>query len=85
MWIVFVAWIFVVGLMAVVEADATTIGAGIMTFLFYCVLPLSILNYLAGSGRRRAKINAEAAAAAAARAATAPPPPSKPDNDASIG
>jgi bacteriorhodopsin len=79
MWIVYVAWVFVVGLMAVVEADATSVVAGLMTFIFYCVLPLSIINYLAGSPRRRAKINAAAAAAAAARAAAA-----KPDTDASI-
>ncbi len=83
MWIVFVAWIFVVGLMAVVEADATTIGAGIMTFLFYCVLPLSLLNYLAGSGRRRAKINAKAAEARAAAASAPAKDPA--GDDASIG
>jgi hypothetical protein len=50
MWIVAVAWIYVVGLMALTEP---TVVAGIMTFLFYCVLPLSILYYLSGSKGRR--------------------------------
>jgi hypothetical protein len=50
MWIVAVAWIYVVGLMAITEPNVV---AGIMTFLGYCVLPLSILYYLAGTKRRR--------------------------------
>jgi hypothetical protein len=50
MWIVAVAWIYVVGLMALTEPN---IVAGIMTFLGYCVLPLSLLYYLSGSKRRR--------------------------------
>lgn len=52
MWIVAVAWIYVVGLMAVTEP---TVVAGIMTFFLYCMLPLSILYYLTGSRRRRAR------------------------------
>lgn len=59
MWIVAVAWIYVVGLMALTEASAV---AGIMTFFGYCVLPLSILYYLTGSGRRRRKAAAAQAA-----------------------
>jgi hypothetical protein len=54
MWIVAVAWIYVVGLMAITEPNVV---AGIMTFLGYCVLPLSILYYLSGSKRRRLRIN----------------------------
>lgn len=50
MLIVAVAWIYVVGLMALTEAS---IVAGIMTFLLYCVVPLSILFYLAGGRSRR--------------------------------
>lgn len=57
MWIVAVAWIYVVGLMAITEPNAV---AGIMTFFGYCVLPLSILYYLSGSQRRRLR-NEEAA------------------------
>lgn len=50
MLIVAVAWIYVVGLMALTEP---TVVAGIMTFLLYCLLPLSILFYLTGSKRRK--------------------------------
>jgi hypothetical protein len=57
MWIVAVAWIYVVGLMAITEPNVV---AGIMTFFGYCVLPLSILYYLSGSKRRRLR-NEEAA------------------------
>lgn len=52
MWIVAVAWVYVVGLMALTEPSVV---AGIMTFLFYCVLPLSLLFYIAGSKARRAR------------------------------
>ncbi len=52
MWIVAIAWIYVVGLMAVTEPS---IVAGVMTFVGYCVIPLSILFYLTGGKRRRAK------------------------------
>lgn len=53
MLIIAVAWIYVVGLMALTEPS---IVAGIMTFLMYCVVPLSILFYLTGSrGRKRRK------------------------------
>jgi len=50
MWIVAVGWAYVVILMAATE---TSVIAGIMTFFGYCVLPMSILFYLAGAGRRR--------------------------------
>jgi hypothetical protein len=52
MWIVAIAWIYVVGLMAVTESS---IVAGIMTFVGYCAIPLSILLYLTGGKRRRAR------------------------------
>lgn len=52
MWIVAIGWIYVVALMAATEPGVL---AGIMTFFGYCVLPLSILFYLAGSKRRRAR------------------------------
>lgn len=47
-----VAWIYVVGLMALTEPS---IVAGVMTFVLYCVIPLSILFYLTGSQRRKRK------------------------------
>jgi hypothetical protein len=50
--IIAITWIFVVGLMALTEPSVV---GGIMTFLGYCVLPLSILYYLAGSKRRRTR------------------------------
>jgi hypothetical protein len=65
MWIVAVAWIYVVGLMALTEPNVV---AGTMTFLGYCVLPLSILYYLSGSKRRRLRNQAMAEAAARQRA-----------------
>lgn len=52
MWIVAIGWSYVVILMAATE---TSIVAGIMTFLIYCMIPLSILFYLTGSKRRRAR------------------------------
>jgi hypothetical protein len=57
MWIVAIAWIYVVGLMAVTEPS---IVAGIMTFVGYCALPLSILFYITGGKRRRARRDREA-------------------------
>ena len=66
MLIVAVAWIYVVGLMAITEPNVV---AGIMTFLGYCVLPLSILYYLSGSKRRRLRNQAKAEAQAAQRVA----------------
>jgi len=52
MWIVAIAWVYVVVLMAATEP--TVIG-GIMTFLFYCAVPLSILFYISGTKQRRAR------------------------------
>lgn len=66
MWIVAIAWIYVVGLMACTEPSVV---AGLMTFLFYCVVPLSILLYLTGGARRKRK------RAAAAQQKSTPPPP----------
>lgn len=66
MLIVAVAWIYVVGLMALTEPS---IVAGIVTFLFYCVLPLGTLMYIAGTGKRKARRRAEEQAARDARAA----------------
>jgi hypothetical protein len=65
MWIVAVGWIYVVVLMAATEP---TVLAGIMTFFGYCVLPLSIVFYIAGSKRRRARRQLAARAAPAPQA-----------------
>jgi hypothetical protein len=66
MLIVAIAWIYVVGLMALTEP---TVVAGIVTFLFYCVVPLGILFYLAGARKRKARRVAQEQAAHAARIA----------------
>lgn len=61
MWIVAIGWSYVVILMAATE---TSIIAGIMTFLFYCMIPLSILFYLTGGKRRQARRDLAAATVA---------------------
>ncbi|WP_175626648.1 MULTISPECIES: hypothetical protein [Oxalobacteraceae] len=52
MYIVAIAWIYVVFMMAITE---TSVVAGIMTFLLYGVLPVTIIVYVMGSGRRKRK------------------------------
>jgi hypothetical protein len=58
MWIIAIGWIYVVALMAATEPS---VFAGIMTFFGYCVLPMSLLFYLTGGKRRRARKRAEPA------------------------
>ncbi|MGZ5155417.1 MAG: hypothetical protein ACXWJA_03365 [Caldimonas sp.] len=71
MYLVAIAWIYVVVLMALAEAtspDGTWLGAGV-TLVFYGALPLGIALYLLGApARRSARRRAEAASAAAAGA-----------------
>lgn len=77
MWIVVIAWMFVVTLVSVAEAvtpTGTVIGA-VFTFLFYGVGPLALVMYLLGSPmRRRARQAAEAAEAAESGPASGPEP-----------
>lgn len=65
MYLIAIAWIYVVLMMAVAEAlssQGTVLGAA-FTFLLYGVMPLSIVLYIVGSpGRKRARRAAEAAA-----------------------
>ncbi len=56
MYIIAIAWIYVVFMMAITE---TTAIAGIMTFLLYGVLPLSIIVYVMGTGGRKRKRRAQ--------------------------
>ena len=67
MYLVAIAWMYVVLMMAVAEAmspQGSVIGA-VFTFLLYGVLPLAIVMYILGTpGRRRALRAAEAAEAA---------------------
>lgn len=64
MYIVAIAWMFVVVLMTAAEATSTQgslLGAAI-TFVFYGVLPLSIVLYVMGTpARRAARLRAEQA------------------------
>src|SRR5687767_8399934 len=69
MYLVAIAWIYVVLMMAVAEAtssNGTVLGA-VFTFLLYGALPLAIVLYVMGTpGRRRMRRAREAAEAAAA-------------------
>jgi hypothetical protein len=68
MYLVAIAWMYVVVMMAVVEAMApngSVLGA-VFTFLLYGVLPCGIVMYLMGTPmRRRARLAAERQASAA--------------------
>lgn len=57
MHILFVAWVFVVVLMALVEATSTqgTLLGAFFTLLLYGALPLSIVMYVMGTPARRRK------------------------------
>lgn len=81
MYLVAIAWIYVVLMMAVAEALSTqgTVLGAVITFVLYGVLPLSIVLYLLGTPmRRRARLAAEHAADAEAQPATAAPSPAAP-------
>jgi hypothetical protein len=49
-YIIAIAWIYVVLMMSVTEAS---IVAGLMTFIFYGALPVGILYYLVGARQRK--------------------------------
>ncbi|MDH4463535.1 MAG: hypothetical protein QE290_05780 [Acidovorax sp.] len=78
MYIVAIAWGFVVILMAAAEATSTqgTVLGAFFTLLLYGALPLSIVLYVMGTpARKRARQQAEAAQQAAS-------PPTKNTQDA---
>jgi mannose/fructose/N-acetylgalactosamine-specific phosphotransferase system component IID len=61
MYLVAIAWMYVVLMMAVAEATSSTgtvLGA-LITFVLYGVLPLSIIIYLMRSPQRRAQRRAQ--------------------------
>ena len=73
MYIVAVAWIFVVLLMAVAEATSTqgTVLGAFFTLVLYGALPLSVVLYLMGTpARKRARRAAEQVAEQAAELVT---------------
>ena len=55
MHLVGIAWLYVALMMAVAEATSSqgTVLGALITFVFYGVLPLSVLLYIMGTGRRR--------------------------------
>lgn len=62
MYLVILAWLYVTLLMALAEAFSTqgTVMGAIITFLFYGVLPMSLVIYLMGTPlRRKAQRRAE--------------------------
>ncbi len=72
MYLVAIGWIYVVLMMALAEAmspQGTVLGA-LITFVFYGLIPISIIVYIMGTpGRQRARRKAEAAEREAAMAA----------------
>ncbi len=82
MYLVVIAWMYVVLMMAVAEATNTTgsvLGA-IITFFLYGVLPMTIVVYVMRTPTRRKERKArEAAELAAAQAATAAQVSAEPD------
>ena len=66
MYIVAIAWIYVVLMMSITEE---TVVAGVMTFALYGILPLTIVLYIMNTGRRR---RARAATVEAVLAAAGP-------------
>lgn len=77
MYLIAIAWLYVVVLMAVVEAaspQGSLLGA-FFTLLLYGALPLGLLLFIAGTpARRRMRHRAEAEA----QQSPAPPPPDAP-------
>ncbi|WP_312528510.1 hypothetical protein [Comamonas sp.] len=77
MYLIAIAWLYVVVLMAVVEAASPhgSLLGGFFTLLLYGALPLGLLLFIAGTpARRRMRHRAEAEA----QQAPPPPPPSAP-------
>jgi len=85
MYLVVIAWVYVVLLMGLAEAlspQGTVLGA-IITVLLYGLLPLSIVVYILGTpSRRRARAQEDAQALAAMRAAETTPPAEPEQNPA---
>jgi membrane protein CcdC involved in cytochrome C biogenesis len=59
MHIIVIAWVYIVLIMSISNGIDYSVFAGIMTFLGYCVLPLSVFLYIASSRKRKKKRDAE--------------------------
>lgn len=67
MYIIAIAWGFVVVLMAAAEAMSTSIVGGLLTLFFYGAVPMAVFFYLFGTpARRRARARRDAEAEPAA-------------------
>lgn len=65
MYIIAIAWTFVVLLMAAAEAMETSVLGGLLTFILYCALPLGLFLYIFGTPQRhRNQMKADTAASA---------------------
>lgn len=81
MYLVAIAWGYVVLMMAVAEAtgpNGTILGA-VITFVMYGVLPLSIVMYVLGTPARRRALRRAEAAEASGETATASAAAVEPD------
>jgi hypothetical protein len=70
MYLIPIAWMYVVVMMAVAEATSSqgTLLGALVTFVLYGLLPLSIVMYLMGTpGRRRTRLARERAEAQSAQ------------------
>ncbi len=83
MYLVAIAWMYVVVMMAVVEAtsaNGTVLGA-IFTFVLYGALPLSVVLYILRSpARKRARLAAETTAEKVFAAEASPNEPDSSDH-----
>lgn len=53
LYLIAIAWIYVVLLMSLAESSFI---AGVMTFIFYCVIPLGLVLYILSSPARKCQI-----------------------------
>lgn len=81
MYLVVIAWMYVVLMMSVAEATNTTgtVLGGIVTFFLYGILPVGIVVYVMRAPQRRRAIKAREAAEDAAHAAGRAAPSAQPD------
>ena len=84
MYLVVIAWLYVVLMAALVEATSTvgTVLGAVVTFVLYGLLPLSIVVYILGTPGRKRALYAQAMAERAALASAAPAAPASTAPDA---
>ena len=75
MYIIAIGWIWVVFMMSITESS---IVAGLLTFVFYGVLPCGLLMYLLGTPARRRRQARTGVAAAPVQPPPQEPPPTGP-------